>query len=414
MAYFLFFIYLLSFSLLLRYLGKKDVVAIRPGMAVAGFLLKVLLGCLYGYIFLRYYGGDDTWMYHAQSLEETRFLKTDPLHFLHSLIDPTSYTRYMMTTYWQELEYAFLIKLLAIMNVFSGGHYYVNVVLFSMISFWGGYFYYRFFSMLFPGKEKLFLVIFFLFIPLVFWTSGIRKDGLIFLSSGLVFYSVHKYLDLQRPKFLVYTALGLLLLALNRNFIALSMLPALLAWVIADRTKAKPWLVFASAYALALVVFFLTAYSGPVNLPAAFVKRQADFLALKGGSYVTLDRLEPDPFSFIKVFPQAVNHVFFRPLPGEQPGALSLFSGIETYFVLLVFILLILFPAPERQSPNRAACLAIMFFALSNYLFIGYTIPFLGAIVRYRIVFESLLLALATAGVNWQKILPGRIYNNLT
>jgi hypothetical protein len=319
----------------------------------------------------------------------------------------------MMTSYWQEIEYAFLIKLLAILNVFSGGHYYVNVVLFSMISFWGGYFYYRFFSELFPGREKLFLIIFFLFVPLVFWTSGIRKDALIFLSSGLFFYGLRRFFQDGKLVFLLCTGAALLLLSLNRSFVALSVLPAAAAWALSHYRGIKPWRAFIFVYTLSLVLFFLSSVTGPADLPAAFVNRQADFKALKGGSYVELDNLEPRPLSFIKILPQALNHVFLRPIPGEQPGVLSFCSGIETYFVLLVILLSFILPSQQSRNFFSAPLLALLFFALSNYLFIGYTIPFLGAIVRYRIIYESLLLAGAAARMDWQRILPASIYRKL-
>jgi len=413
MAYFLFFIYLLLFIILVRWLGKKGMVHIPPALGASAFAFKVLLGCLYGYIFLRYYGGDDTWMYHAQSLEETSFLKRDPLHFLHSLADPTSYTRYMMTTYWQEIEYAFLIKLLAILNVFSGGYYYVNVVLFSMISFWGGYFFYRFFSGLFPGKENLFIIIFFFFVPLIFWTSGIRKDALIFLSAGLFFYGLQQFLREGKKTYLLLTGSALFLLFLNRSFVGLSVLPPAVAWTISHYRGIKPLRTFFFVYAISSIVFFLSSHIGPVDLPGAFVRRQSDFLALKGGSFVHLDKLEPDPMSFLRILPQALNHVFLRPVPGERPGILSWFSGIETYFVLLIFLLSFIRPDKNIRILSSAPMLAILFFAFTNYLFIGYTIPFLGATVRYRIIFESLLLAIAVARIRWKAILPQRIHKLL-
>jgi hypothetical protein len=129
---------------------------------------------------------------------------------------------------------------------------------------------------------------------------------------------------------------------------------------------------------------------------------------------VELDNLEPHPLSFIRILPQALNHVFLRPIPGEQPGALSLFSGVETYFVLLILILSFLVPARDNiPIPDSAPLLAILFFAFSNYLFIGYTIPFLGAIVRYRIIFESLLLTVAATRINWQKLVTKNLYEKL-
>lgn len=407
MDYFLFFFYIILFIFLIRYLGKKNIIRINSRVASLAFLLKVSMACLYGFIFQKYYGGDDTWMYHFQSLEETAFLKDDPLHFLHSLIDPTAYTRYMMTTWWQELEYASLIKLLAILNLFSGGSYYVNAVLFSMLTFWGAYFYIRLLATVFPLREKIIMLVFFFFIPLVFWTSGIRKDGLILLSTGLFFYCVHFFAQTKNWKLLAAALIAISGVALNRNFVALSLLPAVLAWMISIYGRIKPLRSFIFVYSVSLVIFFVSAVAGPVNIPAKFVQRQAEFMALKGGSLVELDKLEDDPLSFMKLLPQALNHVFLRPYPGESQGALYIFSAVETWFVLLVFLLLLIFPQPLlNKSLSRAVVLALIFFSISNYLFIGYTIPFLGAIVRYRIIFESILLALMAAHIHWEKLLP--------
>jgi hypothetical protein len=411
MDYFLFFFYIILFIFLIRYLGTKNIIRIDTGVASLAFLLKVSMACLYGFIFQKYYGGDDTWMYHYQSLEETIFLKNDPLHFLHSLIDPTAYTRYMMTTWWQELEYASLIKLLAVLNVFSGGAYYVNAVLFSMLTFWGAYFYIRLLATIFPGREKLMVLVFFFFVPLIFWTSGIRKDGLILLSTGLFFYSFHLFLEKKNWKMLVVALVAISGVALNRNFVALSLVPAALAWMISIYGRIKPLRSFIFVYTVSLVIFFVSAVAGPVNIPAKFVQRQADFMALRGGSFVELDQLEDHPLSFIKLLPQALNHVFLRPYPGESEGALYIFSAVETWFVLLVFLLFLLFPLPLlKRNLSRAVVLALVFFSLSNYLFIGYTIPFLGAIVRYRIIYESILLALLAAQINWEKMLPKALH----
>ena len=414
MDYFLFFIYLILFPVLVWYLDKKNIIHIDIRTATVAFMLKVSMACLYGYIFQEYYGGDDTWMYHHQSQDETQFLKTDPLHFLHSLIDPTSYTRYMMTTWWQELEYASLIKLLAILNLFSGGSYYVNAVLFSMITFWGAYFYYSLFTRLYPNSKTLMMLVFFFFIPMVFWTSGIRKDGLIMLFTGMFFLSTYRFLESGSRKMLAAMLIAFFGVALNRNFVALSLIPPAIAWILSKKMNRHPLKTHIYVYTISLVIFFLSAVWGPVNIPGKFVQRQADFMALKGGSYVALDTLGTDPVSFIRILPQALNHVFIRPYPGEGKGVLSAFSALETWFVFLILLLWLLFPtSPRRVFLQNAAVCALLFFSISNYLFVGYTIPFLGAIVRYRIVYETILLAIAVTQVNWQRLLPARLYKLL-
>lgn len=398
MAYLLFIVHLLLFLLLLRYLHVRRKLHIPLWVGVMGFLLKVLLGCLYGYIFLRVYGGDDTWMYHRQALEETAFLKNDPIHFLHSIIDPFSYTRYYMDTPLQEIEYASLIKLLAIMNLFSGGYYYVNVVIFCMISFWGAYFFTRFFCNLEPTASRAVIMIMFFFVPLVFWTSGIRKDGLIFLFTGMFFYAFQRFTTYPLWKSLAMALLSIILAFINRNFVALTILPAWLAWALARSTGWKTWKTFLLVYGTSTALFVLSSYLGPVNMLTAVVNRQRDFLALKGGSLIPLQPLTPDLLSFLKMLPQALQHVFLRPFPGEQPGLLMLFSGIETLFALAVMLLPLLFPSGHWAALRNPAMAAVLCFALLNYLFIGYTVPFLGAIVRYRAIYEALFMAAAVTG----------------
>jgi len=110
MSYLLFPAYLLMFSSLLYFLSAKNYIRVNRNTAVASFLLKVTLGCFYGYIFLHYYHGDDTWKYYFQSLDETALLKSDPLRFFTSLFDLNNETRYSslfesVGSFWKELEF---------------------------------------------------------------------------------------------------------------------------------------------------------------------------------------------------------------------------------------------------------------------------------------------------------------------
>jgi len=65
----LFIIWFSALAFLITRLLKKQA-ALSPAIAVCAFAFKVLAGCLYGYVHLRYYQGDDTWAYNAESMEE--------------------------------------------------------------------------------------------------------------------------------------------------------------------------------------------------------------------------------------------------------------------------------------------------------------------------------------------------------
>ena len=51
-------------------LVKKQFAWIGFRQTTAIFLFKVLLACVYGFIFKRYYGGDDTWNFFSDSILE--------------------------------------------------------------------------------------------------------------------------------------------------------------------------------------------------------------------------------------------------------------------------------------------------------------------------------------------------------
>ena len=55
-------LYFTIFTLIIIKLQKKNS-SLTPIETVAAFALKVILGSAYGYIHLRFYNGDDTWLY---------------------------------------------------------------------------------------------------------------------------------------------------------------------------------------------------------------------------------------------------------------------------------------------------------------------------------------------------------------
>ncbi|HLY71842.1 MAG TPA: hypothetical protein VKR53_19045, partial [Puia sp.] len=70
MAVFLFAIYFILLLLIINRVIKKKLPEIGYKKIAAAFSFKVFLGCLYGYIFLHYYHGDDTWWFFNDSLGE--------------------------------------------------------------------------------------------------------------------------------------------------------------------------------------------------------------------------------------------------------------------------------------------------------------------------------------------------------
>jgi hypothetical protein len=384
------------------------------------FLAKVAAGCVYGYFFLHYYGGDDTWKYHAEGLKELALLKTDPLQFLTSGILPEGYAANPFHTIFdsshsfvKDLELTLLFKLLALFDFFSGGNYYVNVIFYNIIVFSGSYVLYKMFCLKYPGKKTLWLLVVFYLPATLFWTSGIRKDGLCFaIICGLLyqlFIVFEKNVSVKR----ISLAVALfIVLFLFRNYLALPFIPVVIAYIFYRKKKKYATAIFAIALMAGTVLFFLTPFvSGHYDLPLKMAERQQAFLELKGGSYLPTDTLQGNLASYIKILPAALNHVFIRPYMKETGNLLYLFSFLDS---LLFFVIMMrIFIKPEKNCIkifNSPFILSLITIALLNYLIIGYTVPFLGAIVRYKASFEIFFVLCFLA--LQQNPLPGFIKRN--
>ncbi|WP_315814327.1 hypothetical protein [Paraflavitalea speifideaquila] len=395
-------ILILLFAFLIIRLTRRGDAGLSRAEVVAAFAFKVLLACAYGYLFLHYYGGDDTWKIHNEALDEYKVLMNDPAKFFGDF-NPARVWRKINNDHWlalriylADLEYFQIAKPLGIFNIISKGNYYANAVFFSFLTFWGHYWLFKLMTTLFPQKRKALLLLIFFFPPVVFWLSGIRTDGLIFLYLSLLLLHAFKWLHQHKKSSILYALLGLIGILILRDMLILLLLPALISWFVTITFNRKPLPVFAIVYSLSILLFFSTAYlPGVPNLPLVIVERQQEFLALKGNTRFQLDPLQPAVESFMNVLPQAVSNTFLRPFLWEAKGFLQLMAAVE---IMLCWVLVAL--ALIRRDKTMPAfstcpvCWVLLFFSVFLYLFLGYVVPFPGAIVRYKVIPELFLMAL--------------------
>ncbi len=352
-------------------------------------VLKVLAGFLYGYLFLHYYNGDDTWKIHRLSLEETQILLSDPLRFFSNEFTPAAAFRLsgsfgqFIKIYANDLEYAATVKTLAFFNLISQGNYYINAGLFNLILFWGHYWCFLFFRNIFPGARKLLVLTIFFFPPVVFWLSGIRADGLLFF-----FLSLYLLL-LQKKKNIFLIIFSYCLVFVLRPPMGALLLAATIPYLANILYKGSALLKFISCYFVAFIIFF--AFGGLHLLSNV----QEKFLSLEGTRFY-LPALQGDIWNFITVFPIAVTNVLFRPFIWETTSFLQLSYSIDVIFFWLVIVYsLIRYPLYWRSNLSDPIVLLLISFSLTACILIGYIVPFPGAIARYRIIPELLLICIA-------------------
>jgi hypothetical protein len=410
--------YSILFIFLIHRIIRKKVTLSVTELTLA-FLFKVLLGCLYGYIYGHFYNGDDTWMYHKYAQEELQLLFNDPLQFITN-IGPAGSFAWAGGGFWDgmsawihTLENHLIAKILAIANLFSGSNYYINVVFFNFVLFWGHYWLFSVYVQEFPEKRKPLLLLIFFFPPLVFWLSGIRSDGLVLFFLALLLLHFRRWLYYNKYGSAVYCALSAIGIIIFRSQVLLLVIPALAAWYISVKFNRKPLLTFLAVLGTCCLLFFATAWVSPgKNLPQVIVQRQQAFMELQGTRF-QLDSLQPTAGSFTRVLPQAISHTFIRPYIWEAKGALQLMTAAA----IMVFWGLVLLAIIKKEMHwKHILCKPLILFSLSFgitlYIFVGYTIPFPGAIVRYKAVPELLLLAVPVICTNWafRKKISKKVY----
>lgn len=359
------------------------------------FGVKVLAGMAYGYIFLHYFGGDDTWYFHQQGLYEKNLLLTNPRSFFSDFNPALPFLRNDtfsagFRNLLSDWEYFLLLKPFAFINMLSGGNYFINIVFFSFITFWGHYWFFELLVKIFPDQRRTWFLLVFFFPPVVFWLSGLRGDPLLFFFISLTLNKGYDWMKTSRKRSLVWALVGLAGAFVMRDPVAILLCPALLCVFLTVKYRVKPWKVWVPVYAIGIVFFFATAWLSPSkSLPQMIVNKQTEFFALKGNTIFKLDTLQPGVASFAAVFPQAVTNTFFKPMPWEAKGPLQLIAALDIlFFWTLVLIACFRDRESWRIRFSHPLLLLLVVFSVGAYIFTGYTVPFPGAIVRYKIIPE--------------------------
>ena len=366
------------------------------------FGCKIIAGQVYGYIFKRFYQGDDTWALHHDSILQYRRLLQSPVLFITDIFSgspvrggPAFYLQ--SDTYLGNLEYAIITKTMALFNFISQGNYYINVVFFNFLGFWGVYFLYKLLAgQLARQYWRLTAAILFLFPPALFWLSGLRTEGLLLLVTGILLYQFNLWVKEKRviSGLLCIGCFGLAVIL--RNGFAFVLVPPLIAWWLIAFFNTETKKTFVVTYIICVITviggsFLLPGRLNALNIIAA---RQHEFLALKGKTRFNLTPLESQPLSFIKVLPESALNTFIRPFFWEAKGLLQWFAAIENITVLLLVAITLFKGSRARKAiPGGPLLWVLLMAGLCNYIVIGYIVPFPGAIVRYKIIPELFLIS---------------------
>jgi len=200
--------------------------------------------------------------------------------------------------------------------------------------------------------------------------------------------------------------LTFIILFLIRSYVLINLLPALCIWILVVRYKWPALKSFVIGYIILGLIFFNFNSIVPTVDPLKTVTdKQAAFFTLPVAStQIKLDTLYPNFKSFVSNAPQAFNHLLLRPYPVELPAKSLLPINIELILYQILFIFFLFLKTGREESENNAFTFFGIFFALTMFLFIGYIMPNLGSIIRYRSIYLPFLLTPVICGIEWSKM----------
>lgn len=419
MNYILFLIAFILFYYWLYRLMRKAVYGLTATQLAVVFTFKILAASFYGWLQLQFYNGNDTWVIHEDTLMEWDQMKINPLRFFVYEVDLRQYIQDFgwkegLSYFRMKLEKAIINKPLGIFNFYSQGNFYINMVAFSFISFWGPFWMYQVLAHLLPAYKKWIFLVLFFYPPALFWLSGLRSDAMLFFFFSLFVSRIYRQWYMQPAVKNSWIALlaWIGMIVIKASFALLLLVPLTGWWLTVRKKWNRKKAFFATTLAALGLFFFSSLLPAPLNLPQAVANVQQEFFLLEGKTRVDIPALDSNPLTYLKNLPAAIDNILFRPYPWDATGVLQYAMVIQNIFIICMILLLFL-----RRFPGRPELVGheffwmIFLFSISFYLSIGYTIPFPGATIRYRIIPETLLIFLIIVGAGGKQLTHYNFFN---
>ncbi len=283
----------------------------------------------------------------------------------------------------------FIIRLNALLMLFSGGSYYVQSLFFVWFSLIGIIYIYTFLKKNFiKNIENLKLFLFFAPI-LLFWLSGMHKDALSIVSLGFIVHFVEKSWHKISWTNIVFLLGSVFLLFLIRDYVFIIILLPLIGLLVSPMIKIKPLLSFTMLFLLAMVVAILQQYFYPEHnsIYSRLIDVRKVFITAEHGSQFASFDLEPNFWSFLFNAPKAFFNALVHPNLLESHSFLSALAGLEnTFYLIIAGLIIIGIRKRVYNTRQQAILLFLLSFSISHLMFLGYVVTNSGALVRYKAI----------------------------
>ncbi|MDQ3192066.1 MAG: hypothetical protein M3Q58_10770 [Bacteroidota bacterium] len=377
------------------------------------FLLKIFCGAIVWAIYTYYYdyrNTSDAFKYFDDAGVIYSALFNNPIHYLQMITginadNESLLVYYEQTNHWfKQYDYGLyndnrtIIRLNALVYLFSFGHYAVHIVFWCFMSFTGLVALFKLFSSFIKDKTPELVFAVFLLPSVLFWGSGVLKEGILLFGLGMLVYHFHLLLNKEfNTKSLIWILFSLIILILTKGYILLALIPGLASLIVIKFTGNRfIGLKFTLTHLIILVIATNLHYIDK-ELDVLFYlhQKQKDFInvaeLMEAGSFIKTRIFDPNWKSLFLNTPEAVFNVLARPFIFESSKVFILAAAVENLLIMLLALLFItFFKKPKKEQ--LPLLFFSLFFVISLAAIIGLVTPVLGAIVRYKIPLLPFLL----------------------
>ncbi|MCX6199913.1 MAG: hypothetical protein NTY88_11950 [Bacteroidetes bacterium] len=290
----------------------------------------------------------------------------------------------------------FIIRLNVLLNYLSYSNIFINTLFFNFFCFIGLTGLFKSLLKYFITTPLLLCIPIYLLPSVVFWSSGLLKESLLFTCLGLGIYLLTCF-DKVLLRIVSLIFFSLLLFIKPAVFLCLIAATGIYLTLQLFLIKETP---FSKRRTGAIVIcFWLIAICILASKSSSLCEKIIDkrnefvFLALQenAGSLIDQRIFSANCTQLFSITPAAVVNSILRPFIWEKNNAFQFLFAFENFaFILLLLYLLIRYfklPKKEKSLP------AVFFFtfAFLIYIAIGLTVPVAGAIVHYRVIASPFL-----------------------
>jgi len=373
-------------------------------------ILKMFGAIALGFIYQFYYSGGDTFAFQSHGSRHIweAFMDSPTtgfkLLFSNGVHQPGTWAYSSKIWYFHDPKSFIIIRIAAVLDLFTFSTYSATAILFSILSFLGGWMLFQMFYKKYPKAHRG-LALGCLFVPsVIFWGSGILKDTITLAFAGMATYCVN-YLFIEKRFHFGYAALlffSLYVIYEIKIYIVMSLMAGLVVWVffyyfyrINSGTFRLLMVPFVGLMSVGFSYFGISkiAEDDPkyaldkIAQTAKITAYDIGFYTGKdAGSGYTLGELDGSMGSLFRLAPQAINVSLFRPYLWEVRNPLMLLAALESLLTLLLTAYLI-YKVRARlfrymQSPEVVFCLI---FSIIFAFGVGISTYNFGALARYKI-----------------------------